>query len=87
MGKLIRTIFEDEYFDLYEQTTGFYLWDKVLQMNVSMHEKTEQSALFYALRYYQKRLTEVKKEHDELSQKVNAFITQVCPEEETDDRF
>lgn len=55
---------------------GFWLWDSTRRMNLAMRAKTRDAAFMEALTYYQNRLLEVEKAHDDLSAKVNAFIDQ-----------
>ena len=76
MGKAIRAVFNLDTLSLTECTTGYYLYDYVLGMNIAMDAKTEQDACIEALLYYQKRLAEVKAEYDTLNNKVESFLSQ-----------
>ena len=76
MSKVIRKIFKIDTLSLHECTNGYYLYDYVVGMNISMRAKTEQDAYIEALLYYQKRLQEVKKDHKELDDKVQNFLSQ-----------
>ena len=62
MGKAIRNVFKTETLSLTECTDGYYLYEYVFGMNISMRAKTEQDACIEALLYYQTRLVEVKKD-------------------------
>ena len=68
---------------LTECNDGFWLYDTTRGMNLAMKAKTAQDAFVKALEYYQGRLLEIEKAHAELSQKVNAFVSQF--QEDTDD--
>jgi hypothetical protein len=74
MGKAIRSVFKLDTLELTECTDGFWLYDTVVSMNLAMRAETEQAALVEALLYYQRRLKKVKKEHKELSDKVDTFF-------------
>lgn len=76
MGKAIKNIFKLDTLSLTECTDGFYLYDNVVGMNISMHAKTEQDACIEALLYYQKRLMEVKADYKTLDNKVQNFLCQ-----------
>jgi hypothetical protein len=71
-----------ETLSLTECRDGFWLYDYTRGMNLSMRAKTPQDAFLEALRYYQKRLADVEREHRELVAKVDAFVSQFVPEEE-----
>lgn len=66
---------------LTECTDGFWLYDKTRGMNLSMRAQTEQQAFLEALIYYQKRLIEVEKDHNELAKKVESFVSQFVDDE------
>lgn len=66
---------------LTECNDGFWLYDKTRGMNLSMRAKTPQDAFVEALTYYQRRLGEVETAHKELTAKVDAFVSQFCPED------
>jgi hypothetical protein len=76
MGKVIRKVFKTETLSLHECTDGYFLYDYVVGMNISMRAETEQDAYIEALMYYQKRLTEVKKDFKDMHNKVYNFIEQ-----------
>lgn len=76
MAKPIRNIFKNDKFLLSETTKGFYLYDYILCMNLSMNAKTEIDALLQSLNYYQKRLSKVKEEYNTLNNKVESFLCQ-----------
>ena len=77
MAKVIRTVFKlENKLSLHECTDGYWLYDYVLGMNISMRAKTEQDAFIESLTYYQKRLAEVKADYQELNNKVQNFVSQ-----------
>ena len=76
MGKAIRNVFKIDTLSLVECNDGYYLYDTVVGMNISMRAKTEQDACIQALLYYQRRLTEVKIEYKDLDDKVQNFLSQ-----------
>lgn len=55
---------------------GYWLYDHVLGMNLSMKAKTEREAFVDALDYYQENLAELKVIHKTLKSKVDAFVNQ-----------
>lgn len=76
MAKFIRQVFKIETLSLCECNDGYYLYDTVLGCNIAMYAKTEQDAYIKALLYYQKRLSDIKKEYKELNDKVENFLEQ-----------
>ena len=76
MSKVIRKIFKIDTLSLHECTDGYYLYDYVVGMNISMRAKTEQDAYIEALLYYQRRLVEVKTDYKTLNNKVETFLSQ-----------
>lgn len=76
MGKAIRNVFKIETLSLVECTDGYYLYDTVIGMNLSMRAKTEQDACIEALLYYQKKLSISKSAYKDLNDKVDNFIYQ-----------
>lgn len=75
MAKVIRKVFKIDTLSLHECTDGYYLYDTIVGMNISMRAKTEQDAFIEALLYYQKRLIEVKKDYKSLNDKVESFLS------------
>ena len=57
MAKAIRNVFKIDTLSLVECNDGYYLYDTVVGMNISMRAKTEQDACIQALLYYQRSLT------------------------------
>ena len=55
---------------------GFRLWDKTLDVNLSIGAKSSTDALVEAIHYYQRRLTKANQEHALLKTKVDAFVAQ-----------
>ena len=76
MGKAIRNVFKINTLSLVECTDGYYLYDTVVGMNISMRAKTEQDACIEALLYYQRRIQEVKLDYKILNDKVENFLLQ-----------
>lgn len=74
--KVIRKVFKIDTLSLHECTDGYYLYDYVVGMNISMRSKTEQDAYIEALLYYQRRLVEVKTDYKTLNDKVETFLSQ-----------
>lgn len=66
-----------------ERRDGFWLWDETRGQNLSMRAATVEAAYVEALLYYQKRLAEVEAELKALTDKVDAFVAAVVPEEES----
>ena len=81
MAKVIRKVFKTDTLSLHECNDGYYLYDYVVGMNISMRAKTEQDAYIEALMYYQKRLVEVKKDYKDIHEKVQNFIGQFIVED------
>lgn len=81
MSKTIRKVFKIDSISLHECTDGYYLYDYVIGMNISMRAKTEQDAYIEAILYYQKRLQEVKSDYKTLNDKVESFISQFDKDE------
>ena len=81
MSKVVRKVFKIDTLSLHECTDGYFLYDYVIGMNISMRAKTEQDAYIEALLYYQKRLVEVKKDYKNLNDKVESFISQFAEDE------
>lgn len=82
MSKVIKKVFKIDTLSLHECTDGYYLYDYVIGMNISMRAKTEQDAYIEALLYYQKRLVEVKADYKILNDKVENFLSQFNREED-----
>ncbi len=84
MSKSLRKVFKNDTLSLYECNDGYYLYDYVLGMHISMRAKTEQDACIEALLYYQKKLTEVKTDYKILNDKVEGFLSQFYIDENKD---
>ena len=72
-GKHI-SIFNNDRISLTQGNDGFWLYDKILAMNISMKAKTEQAAFIDALTYYQKSLKEANTNYKTLYNKVDSFV-------------
>jgi hypothetical protein len=76
-----RLVFKVDTFSLVECSDGYWLYDYVIEMNIACRSKTEQDACIEALLYYQRRLTQVKKEYKDLRDKVENFVSQLTEED------
>ena len=81
MSKVIRKNFKIDTLSLHECKDGYFLYDYVIGMNISMRAKTEQDAYIEALLYYQNKLKEVKNDYKLLNDKVESFISQFDKDE------
>lgn len=81
MSKFIRKVFNNDTLSLHECNDGYWLYDYVIGMNISMRAKTEQDAYIEALTYYQNKLKKSKEMYDNLYNKVQSFICQFDSEE------
>lgn len=81
MSKVVRKVFKNDTLSLHECTDGYYLYDYVIGMNISMRAKTEQDAFIEALTYYQEKLKTSTKAYKDLYAKVESFICQFDTEE------
>ena len=55
MGKTLNTEELSTALSLSECTDGYWLWDKVVEMNLAIRAKSREEALLHALSYYQDR--------------------------------
>lgn len=85
MGKLINSTKLTETLELSECNDGFWLYDKTRRMNLSIRAKTPQDAFVECITYYQKRLAEVESKHNDLSTKVEAFVSQFVEAKDDED--
>jgi hypothetical protein len=76
MGKAKRNVFKIDTLSLVECTDGYYLYDTVVGMNITMRAKTEQDAYVEALLWYQKSLASAKLNYKILNDKVESFLSQ-----------
>lgn len=84
MAKVIRKVFKIDTLSLHECTDGYYLYDYVIGMNISMRAKTEQDAYIEALLYYQRKLKETQTLYKEIKYKVENFVRQFDTDEDGD---
>jgi hypothetical protein len=82
MAKAIRNVFKLDTISLYECNDGYYLYDYVVRMNISMRAKTEQDACIEALLWYQKKLASSKLDYKTLNDKVENFVSQFVDRED-----
>jgi hypothetical protein len=82
MTKVIREVFKIDTLSLHECEDGYYLYDYVIGMNLSMRAKTEQEAFIEGLTYYQKKLKKVKFEYTKLSNIVESFVSEFVDSED-----
>ena len=80
--KAIRSIKLTDTLTLSECKDGFWLYDKVVGMNLGMRCKSPEDAFVEALTYYQKRLTVSEERYTNLSGKVEKFISQFVTEDD-----
>jgi hypothetical protein len=76
MPKTIRNVFRLKTLSLTECNDGYWLYDYVIGMNLSMRAKTEQDACIEALLYYQQKLAQAKLDYKTLNDKVQSFVSQ-----------
>lgn len=81
MKKNNQLIFKNETLSLTKCLDGFWLYDYVLGMNISMKASTEQEAFIESLLYYQKKLQSTKTALKSIEAKVDNFIGQFIEEE------
>ena len=80
--KAIRTIKLTDTLALSECKNGWWLYDKVVGMNLGMRCKSPENAFVEALTYYQERLTLAEENLKSLSEKVEVFVAQFVPEDD-----
>ena len=80
--KAIRSIKLTDTLTLSECKDGFWLYDKVVGMNLGMRCKSPDDAFVKALTYYQKRLTVSEERYTKLLEKVENFVSQFVTEDE-----
>jgi hypothetical protein len=81
MAKIISHTQLTETLGLTECKDGFWLYDKTRSMNLSIRAPTLQDAFVEALTYYQRRLADVERAHASLTARVDAFVSQIKPDE------
>ena len=67
---------------LSECKDGWWLYDKVVGMNLGIRCKSPEDAFVEALTYYQERLTLAEETLKSLSEKVEIFVAQFVPEDD-----
>ena len=67
---------------LSECKDGWWLYDKVVGMNLGMRCKSPDDAFVKALTFYQKRLTVSEERYTKLLEKVENFVSQFVTEDE-----
>ncbi len=68
-----------------EHHDGFWLYDFTKSMNLAMRAKTRDAAFVEAITYYQRRLADLEKAHNCLSNRVEAFVCQFRNDDEEHD--
>lgn len=63
-------------FTISEHKDGWWLYDKTRGMNLAMKAKSKDEAFTEAIKYYQKRLTQIESEYKVLAEKVDNFVSQ-----------
>lgn len=84
MGRCISSVELNKTLSLSECNDGWWLYDRTRGMNLSMRAKTAQDAFVETITYYQRRLTEVQAQYNDLRTKVDRFVESVheCPNDE-----
>lgn len=82
MGKVLNSKKLSATISIAECTDGFWLYDELRGMNLSMRAKSSEAALFEALEYYQERFQEVQNNYNSLKAKVDHFVGQVADDED-----
>ena len=80
--RAIRTIKLTDTLALSECKDGWWLYDKVVGMNLGIRCKSPEAAFVEALTYYQERLTLAEGNLKSLSEKVEIFVDQFIPEDD-----
>ena len=80
--RAIRTINLTDTLALSECRDGWWLYDKVVGMNLGIRCKSPEAAFVEALTYYQERLTLAEGNLKSLSEKVEIFVDQFIPEDD-----
>ena len=80
--KAIRSIKLTDTLTLSECKNGWWLYDKVVGMNLGIRCKSPEDAFVEALTYYQERLTLAEGNLKSLSEKVEIFVDQFIPEDD-----
>ena len=80
--KAIRSIKLTDALTLSECKNGWWLYDKVVGMNLGIRCKSPEDAFVEALTYYQERLTQAEGDLKSLSEKVEIFVDQFIPEDD-----
>lgn len=83
--KAINTVHLTETLSLSECQDGFWLYDKVVGMNLAMRAKDEREALTKALTYYQNRYTELKASDNKRREFMESIYESLLPEFGDDD--
>jgi hypothetical protein len=82
MSKCISCLELDDTIKIAHCNDGFWLYDTTRGMNLSLRAKSEQAAMFEALKYYQRRLKEVESSYTDLQSKVDGFVSLFIEDEE-----
>ena len=80
--RAIRTINLTDTLALSECKDGWWLYDKVVGMNLGIRCESPEAAFVEALTYYQERLTLAERNLKSLSEKVEIFVDQFIPEDD-----
>lgn len=83
MRKPIKNTVLTDSLTLSECHDGYWLYDKTRGMNLSMRALTPNDAFVETITYYQKRLKELESAHNCLQSRVNAFVDQFRPKDDT----
>lgn len=72
--KAIREVFRLDTLVMHECTDGYYLYDNVAGINISMRAKTERDAFIEAIKYYQSITQKLVDENLSLNSKIDSII-------------
>lgn len=79
---VIREVFRLDTLVMHECTDGYYLYDKVAGINISMGAKAERDAFIAGILHYQKYHTKLSQEYKELCNKVDSVLSILIVEED-----
>ena len=71
---VIREVYRGDTFVMHECSDGYYLYDYVVGVSISMRAKTEQDAYIEAIKYYQKHTQALVDDNLSLNSKLDSII-------------
>jgi len=81
MAEKCELVFRNDTITLSKCRNGFWLYDKVAGMNLSMEAETEQNAFIETIMYYQKQYVKSKESYKDIYGKVKSFVEQFIEED------